>query len=126
MLPSENHCCAFVASGVPPCTNPMSTLYFGSCNRWRFSTDPCDSTIFNVTPLLRSRSRYRSAYRSKLLPAGPLVIVIVRGGEEWMNQKIVKNSTTKIKMDTSSDQSRLNPKYSEKIVSIRANHTGFP
>lgn len=67
----------------PPTTKPTSTLVFPSPSFVRLSRDPCDSRIFDVTPLRARILRYDSATARYAPTSGPLVVASVLGGTEF-------------------------------------------
>src|SRR5512133_3718321 len=66
-------------SFTPTWTNATSTSPAGSARRRRFSSEPLEGLIRRVTPFFANALAYRSAARWKLLPSGPVEMVIVLG-----------------------------------------------
>ena len=66
-------------SFTPTWTNPTSTSLAGSASRLRFSSEPFEGTSRRVTPFLANALAYRSAALWKLLPLGPVEMVMDDG-----------------------------------------------
>src|SRR5664280_200001 len=79
---------------MPHWTKPASARKEGSHSRLRFSSEPSEVRTFTFTPWRARMPAYRRAFAWKMLPSGPLVIVIAPGGADWTKTNTAPASTS--------------------------------